>query len=227
MSPVPEPDEETLPRPWDRVIAAKAWKRPRYWVAAIVVIAFATAIPSSPSGALVCIGITLLGCWRWDDIVRWNAARRGRSAETGVTSPGATAPTSDRQVDSRSYVAKTLVPGETVVYRAHLSRLILLRPWRWIQYLTTEMAVTNRRVLVKRGWLSRSTIELRLSLLESAQVHQGVVGRAFRYGDVILVGSGGSRERLNFVADPLALRRGISTAQIAQEDKTLEVKVVS
>ena len=42
---------------------------------------------------------------------------------------------------------------------------------------TTEMAVTNKRVIYKHGWISRKTKELRLAAFESCELEQGVWGR--------------------------------------------------
>jgi membrane protein YdbS with pleckstrin-like domain len=69
-----------------------------------------------------------------------------------------------------------------------------------------EMAVTNRRLIVKTGVVRRHTIELMLSKIESISVSQGVLGRIANYGDVLVRGSGGTAEHFPRIADPLRLR---------------------
>lgn len=76
-----------------------------------------------------------------------------------------------------------------------------------IKRLTTELALTNRRVIVKRGLISRETIEMNLNKVESIRVNQGILGRLLKYGDVTLVGTGASPEPLRGIAKPLDLRK--------------------
>jgi uncharacterized membrane protein YdbT with pleckstrin-like domain len=71
----------------------------------------------------------------------------------------------------------------------------------------TEMAVTNRRIIAKRGLLSTMTIELFLKNIESVRVEQGMLGLMLGYGDVVLRGTGGTRERFTNMDSPLEFRR--------------------
>src|SRR6266566_2466639 len=60
---------------------------------------------------------------------------------------------------------------------------------------TTEMAVTNRRVIIKTGLASRKTIEMLLNKVESIEVSESTIGRLLGYGTVVMIGSGGTAER--------------------------------
>lgn len=73
----------------------------------------------------------------------------------------------------------------------------------------TEMAVTNKRVLVKVGLLRRKTIELSLSRVESVIVEQGLWGRMLGYGSIIVRGTGGTAEPFRTVRSPLEFRRQV------------------
>ena len=42
-----------------------------------------------------------------------------------------------------------------------------------IHVLTTELALTNRRIIAKSGLIRRNTIELKTNRVESLGVHQG------------------------------------------------------
>jgi len=68
----------------------------------------------------------------------------------------------------------------------------------------TEMAVTDKRVIVKVGVVSRKTFELLLSKVESIGVNESLWGRMMGYGTVVVRGTGGTPEgqRPGYVAQP-------------------------
>lgn len=70
----------------------------------------------------------------------------------------------------------------------------------------TEMAVTNRRVVVKTGLASRKTIEMMLSKVESIEVNETAFGRMLGYGTIVVIGTGGTPEPFQKVAHPLEFR---------------------
>jgi uncharacterized membrane protein YdbT with pleckstrin-like domain len=72
-----------------------------------------------------------------------------------------------------------------------------------------EFAVTNKRVIYRKGIVSISTDELFLDKIESVLVQQGLLGRWWGYGSVSVRGTGGSWEPFPDIADPLLLRRRI------------------
>lgn len=72
---------------------------------------------------------------------------------------------------------------------------------------TTELAITNRRIIAKFGLISRSTFELNLAKIESIRVEQSILGRILNYGDVLVIGTGGSKEPIPRIAHPLEFRR--------------------
>ena len=81
-----------------------------------------------------------------------------------------------------------------------------------IAYWTTEIAVTNQRVIMKRGLISRDTIEINMPQVESVDVRQPIFGRLLDYGTVIVRGTGGGLNPLAWVSAPLALRRAVQLA---------------
>jgi len=70
----------------------------------------------------------------------------------------------------------------------------------------TEMAVTNRRVVVKTGLASRKTIEMLLNKVESIEVIETTIGRMLGYGAIVVIGTGGTTEPFHNVAHPLQFR---------------------
>ena len=73
----------------------------------------------------------------------------------------------------------------------------------------TEMAVTNRRVLIKTGMGSRRTLDLMLSRVESIGVDETVFGRMLGYGSVVVRGTGGTPEPFVMIAHPQEFRRAV------------------
>jgi uncharacterized membrane protein YdbT with pleckstrin-like domain len=71
---------------------------------------------------------------------------------------------------------------------------------------STEMAVTNRRVVIKTGLASRKTIEMLLDKVESIEVNEPGFGRMLGYGTIVLIGTGGTLEPFHKVAHPLEFR---------------------
>ena len=80
---------------------------------------------------------------------------------------------------------------------------IFIRRW------TTELAVTDRRVIYKEGLIARRTLEMNRSRVESVDVYQTILGRILGYGTITLRGTGGSLEPMHTIDDPLAFRSHI------------------
>jgi uncharacterized membrane protein YdbT with pleckstrin-like domain len=80
----------------------------------------------------------------------------------------------------------------------------------WIRRVSTELAVTDRRVIFKRGLIRRHTVEMNMDKVESVDVDQSVLGRIFNYGDVTVRGTGASIEPLRMIGDPLHFRSRVT-----------------
>jgi uncharacterized membrane protein YdbT with pleckstrin-like domain len=74
---------------------------------------------------------------------------------------------------------------------------------------STEMAVTNKRIIIKVGFLTKRTVELFLSKVESVGVEQTLFGRIMGYGSITVRGTGGTHEPFSHVANPLEFRRQV------------------
>lgn len=81
----------------------------------------------------------------------------------------------------------------------------------WFVRATTEIVVTDRRIIHKVGWIGRRTQEMNISKVETVDVDQGVAGRVLGFGSVLIRGIGGSWEPLTRIAAPLRLRGAIMT----------------
>jgi uncharacterized membrane protein YdbT with pleckstrin-like domain len=80
----------------------------------------------------------------------------------------------------------------------------------WFEQWTTEIAVTNRRVVYKRGFIRRHTAEMNMDKIESVTVTQSILGRMLDYGTIHVRGTGEGIERLNRIRAPIALRNCIT-----------------
>ncbi len=76
----------------------------------------------------------------------------------------------------------------------------------WIQFISTEMAITNRRVVAKVGFIWRRTIEMERQKVESVSVDQSIVGRLLDYGTIIVRGTGSTLEPMANIDNPLGFR---------------------
>ncbi len=131
-----------------------------------------------------------------------------------------------------SYVEGALTKGEQVIYQGKISLwslspllvfgLIFLAAWGlglllWIaaaiKYFTTELAITNKRVIAKFGLISRSTVEINLQKIESIQVRQGILGRIFNYGSIVVSGAGNPQAPIPGISSPLQFRRAFVDTQ--------------
>jgi uncharacterized membrane protein YdbT with pleckstrin-like domain len=83
----------------------------------------------------------------------------------------------------------------------------------WIRQVSSEFAVTNKRVIVKTGLLSQRTIELNMSKVESLQVDQDILGRVLNYGTITVNGTGGTHEPFSMIDDPISLRHAVQQLQ--------------
>jgi uncharacterized membrane protein YdbT with pleckstrin-like domain len=79
----------------------------------------------------------------------------------------------------------------------------------WIVRTTTEVVVTDRRVIHKRGLISRHTEEMNITKVETVDVDQGIWGRVLGYGTLVVRGTGGGWEPLRRLASPLQIRNAI------------------
>lgn len=114
-----------------------------------------------------------------------------------------------------SYVNNHLIANEQVKYEAKPHWIIFIS-WRsvsslfilsLIDYFTSEFVITNRRVVIKVGLISRNTLEMNLSKIESVNVSQTIIGRFLGYGSITIIGTGGTRETFYGISKPMIFRQ--------------------
>jgi len=124
-----------------------------------------------------------------------------------------------------SYIDDSLIEGETILHRARVSwwsqsghvilGILLLVVviglffliYAWVKVRSTEIAITNRRVIAKFGFITRHTVEINLEKVEALRVDQGFWWRMLNYGTIHITGAGTSVAPMPDIADPLVFRR--------------------
>ena len=82
----------------------------------------------------------------------------------------------------------------------------------WFMCSTTEIIVTDRRIIFKTGFISRNSIEMNLDKVESVVVRQGVAGRLLDFGTLVIRGVGAGLEPVANVAAPLEFHKHVNAA---------------
>lgn len=88
----------------------------------------------------------------------------------------------------------------------------------WLSWKNTENGVTNKRVIHKSGIISRTTDEMRLKSIESIYIQQGVWGRIFGFGHIIITGRGQGDVVLRWIENPLDAKKQIENAEMTLKD---------
>jgi uncharacterized membrane protein YdbT with pleckstrin-like domain len=89
--------------------------------------------------------------------------------------------------------------------------------WAQIVYSSSEFAVTNKRVIIKVGFIQRRTLETLLSKVEGIEVNQSFLARMFDFGTITVTGTGGTREQFANISAPLEFRRQVQGQVTSQE----------
>lgn len=125
-----------------------------------------------------------------------------------------------------SYIDSALNKNESIIERAQISWLselfsivlgfillflyglgLIVLLFVFIKIWTTELALTNQRIIAKMGLIRRDTVELKLDKVESLGVHQSILGRILGYGTIIVTGTGGTITPIPCIKDPMGFRR--------------------
>ena len=129
-----------------------------------------------------------------------------------------------------SYIEESLSAGEKVegLFKLHwlawapmvmwiilgipalgLTWLIALYEFLRLRYL--EQGVTNKRVILKKGIISRKTEEMKLTSIETVEIDQGIFGRMLGFGTVKITGRGISDFVFKGIDDPMSVKRKIES----------------
>lgn len=94
---------------------------------------------------------------------------------------------------------------------AFVTAIVAVINWltAFVSYQTSEYGLTNKRVLVKVGFIKRQSLEIFLQKIEGIKVNQSIFGRFFGYGTIIIIGTGGTQNFFSLIQDPLVYRKKV------------------
>ncbi|MBD8390405.1 PH domain-containing protein [Dysgonomonas sp. BGC7] len=113
---------------------------------------------------------------------------------------GAFLASSPKEISAMTHYAGLLILFFEIV--SLLSRILIK--------VGSSYAVTNKRVVLKTGVISRRAVDLVLAKCEGLHIKQSVLGRIFNFG-TITVTTGGVSSSYPYIANPMAFKREINT----------------
>lgn len=116
----------------------------------------------------------------------------------------------------------TALPTYTILALITLVLAVVSAIGSLVNYQTSEYGITNKRVLMKLGFIRRMSLEIYLQKIESVKVYQSVLGRLLNYGSIIISGVGGSKDPFHTIPKPLDFRRRVQEEIEISEDKDEE-----
>jgi|TARA_B100001059_G_scaffold6253_1_gene5216 uncharacterized membrane protein YdbT with pleckstrin-like domain len=118
-----------------------------------------------------------------------------------------------------SYIQKTFSNDEELIelfdihwlfyFKQILFFWLIIPLWNLVKLNFIENGLTNKRVIYKKGVISRNTEEMRLNKIETVEVKQSILGRILGYGDVKVTGMGNSFVILSRISNPLRVKTTI------------------
>lgn len=128
------------------------------------------------------------------------------------------------------FIESVLCKDETIVYEPELTIIVpvvvclsltiisfgvlgvFLLPflaYDWLAYKNTEVALTDKRIIIKKGILSNEVHEFQLSKLETSHVRQSLVDKLFGQGTLVVTATGGAVFEVGKIKNPYELRKKI------------------
>ncbi len=130
-----------------------------------------------------------------------------------------------------SYIDKSLAANEVIVVRGKWPLIFWVGAWAALILLgwaivgvlifaraalhmsVTQFGVTDKRIVLKQGWLNVRTQELAAESVEGVELVQSVWGKLFGYGRIRVTGTGDARIVFPPMARPIAFRRAIEASR--------------
>jgi uncharacterized membrane protein YdbT with pleckstrin-like domain len=79
----------------------------------------------------------------------------------------------------------------------------------WVTYYFSSITIKQKQVILRTGILVRQTVDIPLNKIETIDIRQSILGSIFRYGALVITGTGGTRHLVNYLYRPLTCRRYI------------------
>ncbi|MBU3966147.1 MAG: PH domain-containing protein [Euryarchaeota archaeon] len=135
-----------------------------------------------------------------------------------------------------SYIVENLKPNEKIMFetKLHWISIVITALWSWIllfipliivvlKYITTEFAVTNQRIVIKHGIISKNIDEAPLDKIQNITFRQSFIGRIFDYGTIVVQTAatfGG--DNFPYIMNPNKLRKTVSEQMDLYKDAQMQ-----
>lgn len=86
---------------------------------------------------------------------------------------------------------------------------VILLIGAYVRQTSTELVLTDRRIIAKYGVISRATFEIMVNRITGANFDQTITGRILGYGTILVHGAGGEISPIDLVADPQMFHRAL------------------
>jgi uncharacterized membrane protein YdbT with pleckstrin-like domain len=80
---------------------------------------------------------------------------------------------------------------------------------QWIMYITSDYAITDKRVIMKDGFFDRRICDTRLSTISHVTVDQTLLGQVLNYGTLTINGFGGTSDSFIQIANPNLFQKNV------------------
>jgi uncharacterized membrane protein YdbT with pleckstrin-like domain len=135
-----------------------------------------------------------------------------------------------------TYISENLKPNEKIILetKIHWIAIVFTALWSWILlfipliymvlvYLTTEFAVTNQRIVIKYGIISKNVDEAPLDKIQNISLRQSFIGRIFDYGTIVVqTGATFGRDNFTYIMNPNKLRKTVSEQMDLHKDDQIQ-----
>ncbi len=88
---------------------------------------------------------------------------------------------------------------------------LMLLSGAYIRQTSTELAITNKRIIAKYGFISRTTFEIMITRITGANFDQTVIGRMLDFGTILIHGAGGEISPIDNIEDPQRFHQALMT----------------
>jgi membrane protein YdbS with pleckstrin-like domain len=79
----------------------------------------------------------------------------------------------------------------------------------FLTYLCSSLVIKKKQVILCTGIVIRQTIDIPMMKIESIDIRQTILGSLLQYGSLVITGTGGTRQVIDYLNKPLTCRRYI------------------
>jgi len=104
---------------------------------------------------------------------------------------------------SQRYPEASLIALALVIFAFIWGFMVLMN------YLYSSLTIKKQQVILRKGVLIRNTMDIPINKIESIDIRQTIFGTLLCYGTVVITGTGGTQQMVNYLSHPLTCRRYI------------------